>query len=377
MAAQVQQHQDQLNKKDKSHAYGEINPFDPKINVIVLNGDILPTVSSVYVPGLRPRRKIASLPGRFVTLPIPDHLEGDFLPPDDMNAGTMTIGGLDENGVSPRNGVATSRYSPLGVSPRNGFHSPRNVQRLSSPREGSPRAPTVPGSPTRKLASPRHVPNPNSITIAGKKVSPRASQPNTDSQTPTFPVADGNKDDADAESKNDEISPVPSKLNKMNLQISTESVGEVASLNLPSHSPQHANSLEELVAEKIEYITDAYSSMFHLYAWANMSDMERKTCKDRPTVTYEETVTLIRDMVNWTEFASKKKYQQSIPEEKDVIRPLYMKILTLLMVHASIATGCDMNEVMHWHGHNVGYRIGKYIWTLVDLQAAVDDDLHA
>jgi hypothetical protein len=362
MAAQVLQQK----KNEKAFSFGEINPFDPKVNIIVLNGDILPTVSSVQVPGLRPRRKIASLPGRFVTLPIPDKLEGDFLPPDDMNPGTIVAAiPLDESGAGHLN---KTRISPrvTGLSPKSSNYSLLR--------------PTTPG---RKLGSPHNAGSPG-----GKKTSPRAgSDGNHEEKAFDFShVADDDAAKTEAAENKALLgttSTPGSMYNKFNLQITTEANAVTAEDNVNNEhiasqpAPPVQLSLEDNVNEKIEYLEDVCNAMFHLYAWANMTDSERKSAQDKPTITYEETVTKIRDLVNWTDFASKKKFQSTASQEKDVIRPLYMKLLTLLMVHASIATGCDMNDVMHWHGHHVGYRVGKYIWTLAELQGAVDDSFGA
>jgi hypothetical protein len=262
-------------------------------------------------------------------------------------------GGPPQPIVTPRSNVSfrLSNHRTVPSRVQEGSSTPASRD-SNTPAAGSPGSPNFDNpSVERKSTSPR---------LKGNASMRSTNAPST----PT--------DEADAKDNRQRVSISPrlSTLSKINLQI-VIGAGDVASDVV---SQPRVLTLEERVGEKIDYISAAYSSMFHLYAWAIMSDSERKTSTDRPTVSYEETVTSIRDLVNWTEFASKKKYFTSTAEEKNYIRPLYMKILTLLMVHASIATGCDMNDVMHWHGQNVGYRIGNVVWTLAELQAAIDGE---
>lgn len=388
-------------RKDKTpRSYGEINPFDPKVNVIILNGDIMPTVAAVKVPGLHPRRKIASLPGRFVTLPIPDVLEGDSLPPDEMNPAPVAVAVEIEGSAGGRTPRTKTLSSPkAGVEADNTTSDNSDVKQAGTPRFWSllQRTTMNKSSPRDSAAStPRAVPGSNS----------GSSPPANDAPHVLTSPRNGGVGEEKERSK--------SPLRNLKITITDSNFGEESKSDSAAHenrimdriavegeeNPRLAE-LQKQVAQRIEELEGPFASMFRLYAWANLSDkvsiplshlclmfcslfacvcwnsnhtfrcftcsviscltavplaniQDRLTTKDRPTITYEETVTKIRNLINWVEFGSKRKYQALPIEEKRIVQPLYMKVLGLLMVHGAITTGCDMNDVMQWHGNHLG-----------------------
>eukprot|EP01033_Poteriospumella_lacustris_P004000 gene4000-2851_t len=53
-----------------------------------------------------------------------------------------------------------------------------------------------------------------------------------------------------------------------------------------------------------------------------------------------------------------------------VLKPLWMKLVAVLMVHSAILLQCDMSVVMQKHGDRVQYQLGRDFWTLNELQDA-------